>query len=98
MWLVQVRGSVQVNGILCRRPTQAHRIPSLHPAACPDVGHQVIRISLVLEEEEEEEEKKGERRNHPPAAAGAVRPGRCWLRARCRCAASTMLTIYTGYA
>jgi hypothetical protein len=23
----------------------------------------------------------------PPVAARAVRPGRCWLRARCRCAA-----------
>jgi hypothetical protein len=52
-WLVQVCGPVQVNGILCRGPTQAHRIPSLHPAAYPNAGHQLRWLLLLLEWREE---------------------------------------------
>jgi hypothetical protein len=43
---------------------------------------------------EEEEEKK----NYPPAVARAVWSGRCWLRARCRCAALLVLVLSSALA
>jgi hypothetical protein len=33
---------------------------------------------------------------YPPAVAWAVRPGRCWLRARCRCAALLVLVLMSA--
>jgi hypothetical protein len=35
---------------------------------------------------------------HPPAVAWAVRSGRCWLRARCRCAALLVLVLISTLA
>jgi hypothetical protein len=47
-----VCGPVQANGILCRGPTQAHRIaPPLHPAADPGVGNQLCWPLLEWREE-----------------------------------------------
>jgi hypothetical protein len=51
MALVQVCRPVQVNGILCQGPTQAHQIPALHPAADPDVGNQLYWPLLEWREE-----------------------------------------------
>jgi hypothetical protein len=38
-------------------------------------------------------EQKQKKKGNPPAVAGEVRPGRCWLRARCRCAARSVEPI-----